>query len=194
MASKVPTRKKSVRRTRAGSAVRASAADPIKHVVVLALENRSFDQMLGAFKAVYPDMEGIDPLHPGENSTAAGETFRQRAMAYTITLADPKHDHEAVMQQLASNNSGFVSHYDESYPDMNRFTGEKNEKLRQIMGYYPLDVLPALHLLARHFTICDHWFSSVPGPTWVNRLFLLSGTSQGRVNMFEGLGELNLHA
>jgi phospholipase C len=47
--------------------------------------------------------------------------------------------------------------------------------------------LAALHELARHFTICDHWYSSVPGPTWTNRFFVHSGTSLGRVKMPGGL-------
>jgi phospholipase C len=51
------------------------------------------------------------------------------------------------------------------------------------MGYYPKDFLPALHALAQDFTICDHWFASLPGPTWPNRFFALTGTSMGRVNM-----------
>jgi phospholipase C len=51
------------------------------------------------------------------------------------------------------------------------------------MGYYPLDFLPGLHALARNFTICDRWFASLPGPTWPNRFFALTGTSNGRVNM-----------
>jgi len=33
--------------------------DPIKHVVLLLLENHSFDQMLGALQAVYPTLEGV---------------------------------------------------------------------------------------------------------------------------------------
>src|SRR5438045_9378808 len=73
--------------------------DPIKHIVVLALENRPFDQMLGALKAIYPAMEGVDPAHPSENTSLSGEVYRQRPMSQTITLADPKHNHEAVMQQ-----------------------------------------------------------------------------------------------
>lgn len=39
----------------------SATADPIKHVVVLALENRSFDHMLGACQAVKPEIEGISP-------------------------------------------------------------------------------------------------------------------------------------
>src|SRR5262249_52153891 len=40
--------------------------------------------------------------------------------------------------------------------------------------------------LARDFTICDQWFSSLPGPMWPNRFFALSGTSNGIVGMPEG--------
>jgi phospholipase C len=32
--------------------------DPIRHVVVLMLENHAFDQMLGAFRSLFPDLEG----------------------------------------------------------------------------------------------------------------------------------------
>jgi phospholipase C len=53
--------------------------------------------------------------------------------------------------------------------------------------------LPALHTLAESFTICDHWFASLPGPTWPNRLFVHSGTSIGRVTMPAGVMNANLH-
>jgi phospholipase C len=44
------------------------ADDRFKHVVVLMMENRSFDQMLGALKSVYPKLEGVDPQTPGTNT------------------------------------------------------------------------------------------------------------------------------
>jgi len=175
-------------RARSRGASSAIDSDPIKHVVVLCLENRPFDQMLGGFMRVYPKLEGIDPTHPGQNAVAPGEVYRQERMTYRMTFPDPKHDHEAVVAQLQDNNGGFVRNYAENYSDTTP------EQRKQIMGYYGLGSLPALHELARHFVICDQWFSSVPGPTWPNRLFLLSGTSQGRVKMFEGLGQLNLHS
>jgi len=40
-------------------------------------------------------------------------------------------------------------------------------------------LVPVLTTLARNFTVCDHWFSSVPGPTWPNRFFLHAGTAKG---------------
>ena len=65
----------------------------------------------------------------------------------------------------------FVRHHPRSTP----------EERREVMGYYPRGFLPALHTLAEHFVICDHWFSSLAGPTWANRLFAHSGTSLGHV-------------
>ena len=51
--------------------------DPILHVVVLALENHSFDQMLGCMKAVYPTLEGIDPDNVRTNRDDTGAKFSQ---------------------------------------------------------------------------------------------------------------------
>src|ERR1700739_3471049 len=51
---------------------------------------------------------------------------------------------------------------------------------------------PALHEPGRNFTVCDRWFSSLPGPTWPNRLFALSGTSSGRIAMPDGLTHLSI--
>lgn len=61
------------------------------------------------------------------------------------------------------------------------------------MQYHADGTLPAFHTLAASFTICDHWHASVPGPTWPNRLFVMSGTSLGRVKMPNGIMSLNLH-
>lgn len=61
------------------------------------------------------------------------------------------------------------------------------------MTDHPYNSLPALHQLATEFTVCDRWFSSLPGPTWPNRLFAMSGTSLGRATMPGGIMDLNLH-
>jgi phospholipase C len=64
---------------------------------------------------------------------------------------------------------------------------------QEVMAYHGVDSLWALHQLGRTFAVCDGWFCSVPGPTWTNRLFAMSGTSQGRVKMPEGIFQPNLH-
>lgn len=155
----------------------ASAHDHIEHVVVLALENHSFDQMLGCMKEVYPGLEGIDPQNPRSNADDKGKLFQQLPTVERQMLLDPHHEVEHVATQLQHGNSGFVLDFAKCYPD-------KGDEARGfIMGYYPRGFLPALHALAHEFTICDHWFASLPGPTWPNRFFALSGTSLGRVNM-----------
>src|SRR6185437_4565778 len=155
--------------------------DPIKHVVLLIMENHSFDQMLGCFQSIYPDIDGVNPANPGFNFDAKGTKIFQKECRETQLVLDPNHEYLHVMNQLNKNNSGFIKDFMICYPHCSTVECE------YIMGYYPLNFLPALHSLGREFTICDHWFSSLPGPTWPNRFFALSGTSSGRVKMPEGI-------
>lgn len=151
--------------------------DPIRHVVMLILENHSFDQMLGCFKQIYPTLDGVDPKRPHQNADDAGRTFVQAPTTERMMGFDPNHEVPHVATQLADHNNGFVRDFVGTFPQST--AAERG----YIMGYYPLGFLPALHALARDFTICDRWFSSLPGPTWPNRFFALSGTSSWRVNM-----------
>jgi phospholipase C len=168
--------------------------DPIKHVIVLTLENRSFDHMLGCLQQV-KQLDGISNSGPARTNEYAGRSYPQEAYKSDdgrFVVDDPMHEHPHVMVQLETDaagkdNSGFVKDYAQSYPQLT------DVGRGEVMKYHPLDSLPAIHTLARRFTVCDHWFSSVPGPTWPNRLFLMSGTSLGRVKMEEGLMDLNLH-
>jgi phospholipase C len=155
----------------------ATEKDPIRHVVMLMLENHSFDQMLGCFKQVYPDLDGVDPTAPPDNHDSEGRIYPQAETTERIMFLDPHHEVEHVQTQLSDHNSGFVRDFETA------FGGSNPDARTYVMGYYPLDFLPGLHTLAHHFTICDQWFSSLPGPTWPNRFFALTGTSNGRVNM-----------
>jgi len=164
--------------------------DPIEHVVVLMLENRSFDHMVGSLKARFPTLEGIDPTAPGVNRdlTDGNRAYEQRPTTTTALAKDPKHELANTLAQLAvdGNCGGFVTDFRLAYASAPPLTQE-------VMGYYDFGALPVLHALASQFTICDHWFSSVPGPTWTNRLFVHSGTSLGRVEMPNPPFDLNLH-
>jgi phospholipase C len=155
--------------------------DLIEHVVVLMLENHSFDQMLGGMTAEVPALDGADPTAPRGNADDAGQVYFQApTSAPVIRRPDPKHETVNVLAQLANTNGGFVLDYC-THPITTP------SQRQQIMSYYPAGALPALHELARHFTACDARFSSVPGPTWTNRFFVHSGTSLGRVRMPGGV-------
>ena len=166
----------------AASTMAFATGDGIEHVVVLMLENRSFDHLLGSMKSVYPVLAGIDPTSPGVNydgTTAYPQTPKARfILPYGV---DPKHELVDVREQLTFNGScgGFVHNFIRNYQN-------KQSSAPQVMAYFDrqgTNRLPVLHTLAESFTICDHWFSSVPGPTWPNRFFVHSGTSNGWVHM-----------
>jgi phospholipase C len=173
----MPTKKKvSAPRAPAGAPV---VADPIEHVVVLMMENRSFDHMLGGLQKVIPEVDGVlnvTQANPDKN----GVTYMPTEITATRFRHDPMHYHPNVMFQLdgpQGPSRNFVLDFSLEYPDSSR------QEREQIMGYYPVGYLPALHGLAQAFTICDKWFSSLPGPTIPNRLFMHAGTSQGHVNL-----------
>ena len=156
----------------------AHTPDPIRHVVLLILENRSFDQMLGSLREIYPGLDGVDPDNPRSNVDMEGRSYVQAPTRIRrLPEWDPHHEVPDVAVQLSDHNGGFVRDFSQKYPD------STPAARACIMGYYPLDFLPATHRLARNFTICERWFASLPGPTWPNRFFALSGTSNGRVNM-----------
>lgn len=161
-----------------------AAVDPIKHVVVLMLENQSFDRVLGGMSRINPQIEGVRDQKPYTNSGEGGQPVEQAARHDYVIARDLDHEHEAVLQQIAGGDmSGFVKSFLARYPDA---TGDE---LAQVMGYFPFgdtaadDALPAIHQLAREFAVCDHWFSAMPGPTWQNRFFAHSSTSLGHTQM-----------
>jgi phospholipase C len=162
----------------------------IRHVVVLMLENNSFDRMLGCMKAVYPNLEGPDDGHPHQipDYPDATHLLSQVSGARPRIAVDPGHDLDDVLRQIDGGACDgfvrdFVQHSPQAIP----------EERYQIMEYFDLEALPVLHTLALQFTVCDHWFSSVPGPTWPNRFFVHSGTSLGHVDMPAGIFHPALH-
>jgi len=156
------------------------AVDPIKHVIVLMMENKSYDQMLGSIKKIKPDTEGVDE-NLNFNLDYKGNKIYQRITTEKQMNLDPIHEVPDVLKQIFNNNSGFIQDFVSNYPNSSA------EDRQNVMGYYPLGFLPALHALATEYTVCDHWFASVPGPTWTNRFFAMSGTSSGRVKMPEDM-------
>jgi phospholipase C len=162
---------------------------PIKRVVVLMMENHSFDRVLGCMKAQYPSLEGVDPTAPAWNPDYpdATATIHQAETTARNIGNDPAHDTANVLAQLDGGNRGFVADFARVHPQAG--PAERQE----IMGWYPFGFLPALHFLAANFVICDHWFSSLPGQTWPNRFFVHSGTSLGHIDMPEGVFNPAVH-
>lgn len=159
-------------------------ADPIQHVIVLMMENNSFDRKLGDIHHSKPELDGIDSEHLRTNPDDRGMPIVQNQTLKRQMALDPFHEVGDVAEQLMNNNSGFVTNFIKNYPKAT--SNDQNE----VMAYYPDGVLPAMHPLAKEFMVCDNWYSSLPGPTWANRFFALSGTSNGCVRMLNGVADL----
>jgi phospholipase C len=163
--------------------------DTINHVFVLMLENRSFDHMLGFSSISGKDAASGQPtkligLQGTESNIYQGVTFKTSTPADFCMTVGPGHEFPNVLKQLsgvganyppngqypAINNSGYVEDYAAS-------GGQKNPG--EVMKCFSPDQLPILVTLAKSFAVCDNWFSSLPGPTWPNRFFLLAGSSGG---------------
>jgi phospholipase C len=162
---------------------------PIDHVVVLMMENNCFDRMLGCMAEVHAGLDGVDPVNPRSNPDGPGGPLVFQAPTRTRNIdRDPLHYLPNSLAQLdGRTNQGFVADFVRNYPNSTQ------EERREVMGYYPRGFLPALHTLAEHFVVCDRWFSSLPGPTWMNRLFAHSGTSLGVVKEPRSLFTSQLH-
>ena len=151
----------------------------IDHVVVLMMENRSFDHMLGYLR-LHAGRDDVDGLTGTESNLGEdGRAYRVGPLTDTFFAVSPGHGGDEVDEQLnvpVYDNSGFVKSFDKV---LKKGQQPSAEELGAIMGYYTASQLPTYDFLAREFAICDRWFCSVPGATWPNRLYSLTGGSGG---------------
>jgi phospholipase C len=166
----------------------AARLDQIEHVVVVMLENRSFDHMLGYLSL--PTAEGgkgrtnVDGLTgPATNLNSYGGTdypiHHLAKTAFGGEAEDPDHSGASTDEQLSGGGQGFVSNFA-------RISQERAAKLNVpvpeaglVMGYYDAEDLPVYDHLAAEYCVADRWFSSVPGATWPNRLYSMAGRAEG---------------
>ena len=147
----------------------------IDHIVVLMQENRSFD-------SYFSQLEGQEPPTTG-NPDPTDKTgppilpFHNPKMCETEDLA---HGWNAVHEQI---NGGKMDGFTATNTDPTDPTGSR------AMAYYGPGDLPFYYALARTFGIGDRYFSSVPGPTYPNRYFLIAGTSFGHIRNTIPTGE-----
>jgi phospholipase C len=154
---------------------RSTNLEKVDHIVVLMLENRSFDHMLG-YLSLEGGREEIDGLRSEFSNEHDGRAYPIHHLD-TMTIADdPDHSADAVALQLGDGEmSGFVASYAKTLSNR----GVQDGDVGRVMGYYNAADLPVYDHLASEFALCDRWFSSVPGATWPNRLYAVCGGAAG---------------
>ena len=151
----------------------ATATDTIpqiEHIVVLMMENHSYDNKLGLL-----DRSGADGFKTGpngrpraENPYGNGDIQHAFHMPTTCQLTGKPSQtwHDSHTQFDNGRNDGFV----------------RSGSGPVAMGYWDGGDQPFYYSLARAFPIADRYFSSLLGQTYPNRRYLISATSLGMIN------------
>jgi phospholipase C len=179
----------------------------IEHIVVLMLENRSFDNVFGWLydpanpapfnrepPANFEGLYGKNLSNPGP----AGNVPVGKGHVLTDPYPDPGEPYEDVYEQLYNVPSvglrttppppassptmqGFVNNYArQKY--VNEDARKNNLNPEIIMNCFTPATLPVMSSLALNYCVCDHWFSAIPSETLCNRSFVQAGTSSGYVD------------
>jgi phospholipase C len=143
---------------------------PFDHLVVVMMENHSFDNLLGALHRTREDVDGLsfDGAAIPTNSNPGSGTLPQKVTAFPLTNT---------AQATNITQSWRATHEQVNGGAMDGFV--RSSAAIEPMGYYPPEVLPFAYSLAETFTLTNRWFCSAPAPTYPNRRFLLAGTALG---------------
>ena len=146
-------------------------AMPFDHIIVIMMENHSFDNALGALaRAGQPKAHGLrfSPAGVARNSNP-GPSGRVRSFPLPTTAQPPgcSQSWNATHAQIDGGKmDGFVPSVENDAP----------------MGYWTPEVLPFVYSMARTFCVNNRWFSSAPCQTYPNRRFLMAGTAYGNIS------------
>lgn len=171
-----------------------SNLNKIESIVVLMLENRSFDNVLGwlydpenqppfqeppkgqTFDGLFgKNLSNPDPLTGNRVPVGKGKVM-------TDPNPDPGEEFEHVSRQLGGETmEGFVEDYIQVLQKSSKEIPGR-EDYQVIMNGFTPESLPVLSGLAHHYAVCDRWFCSVPSQTLCNRCFSVAATSRGFVN------------
>lgn len=149
-------------------------------VVIVLMENRSFDHMLG-YLGLPPYNRKIEGLQIKDDPRFANPYNGQSYLPYLSTRPDmphdPPHERQWIKEQIGSliggsrSMNGFVQSY---YMD-GKLPGPPPGVTPEVMGYFTPAELSVTDFFAQKFAVCDHWFSSIPASTQPNRLMAMAG-------------------
>lgn len=142
----------------AATALPSPGDSGIDHIVVLMMENRSFDHMLGWL----PGSDGVQAGRRFVDTAGVTQTSHPLTLFQNCSSADPNHSFTGGRTQL---NGGAMDGFLKTARPGDTFP----------IGYYGPAAVPFFASAARNWTICDKYFCSILGPTWPNRFYMHSG-------------------
>ncbi|MGD0526699.1 MAG: alkaline phosphatase family protein [Polyangiaceae bacterium] len=159
---------------------------PIDNIVVVMMENHSFDSYLGHLNQ-YANRTDIESADAGATNPDVDGAAVPWIHAPHPCSADTNHEWAGTHQEIddgkmdgfVTTNNGWSEPTDAAVPDASLYSGAR------AMWWYDQTDLPTYYTLASTFALADHYHCSVPGPTWPNRMYLYAATSFGETtNVF----------
>jgi phospholipase C len=141
---------------------------PIETIVVVVMENRSFDHYFGS--ATFREDMTFQGLTGDESNPDPDGNPVPIFNLLNLQPVDPPHSWDQCHAQWnAGANDGFVTTHAVDAP----------ASMTEVMGYHVRGQLPVLYAMMDNYVVCDQWHASVMGPTWPNRFYLHAATSNG---------------
>ncbi|WP_414040261.1 phosphocholine-specific phospholipase C [Acidithiobacillus sp. M4-SHS-6] len=161
----------SIQRALATPAYSASGSiEDVEHIVIFMQENRSFDHYFGHLSGVRGYNDRFPLPIPGDRNIWA-----QPRLADAGAVILPYH-----LNTLTSS-AQVIGDLDHSWYSTHAanagglFNAWPLAKTDRTMGYYLREDIPYHYALADAFTVCDHYFCSLAGPTHPNRAYQWTG-------------------
>ena len=148
----------------------------IKHIVVLMMENHSYDNYLGMLAGRGDGLAcGPDGAPLAANPRQDGSMVRAHHLTSTVQVERvPTQSWNVSHLQVNDGRcDGFVTSIEQFVPGADPAVP---------MGYWTEQDLPFYYGLARTFPLADRWFCSCLGPTFPNRRFMIAGTAHGLID------------
>ncbi|HJP92464.1 MAG TPA: alkaline phosphatase family protein [Pyrinomonadaceae bacterium] len=194
-------------------------SNPIENIVVLMLENRSFDNILGTLSPHSSQFEGLildGSMSNTYQNTPYAVTNVSSSETFITPSTDPGESFQDMNLQIFNNTAnanmgGFVNDWmatSKEYPDLPQgkecFFAPPWPPLPRTSTLSPSDImfyyttsgaspqLPVTGFLAKSFAVSDAWFGSSPTQTFPNRLFVNCATAGGYVQDVDYLCNLEI--
>jgi phospholipase C len=154
--------------------------DRINHVVVIYLENRSFDNLYGSFEGAQGlSAAATAPLQVDSSGTAYATLPASPDARFPTNLPNAPFDIGQYVPADQATPDLVHRWYQEQLQidggKMDRFADVSNAKALT-MGYYQTAGLP-LAAVAREFTLCDKFFHAAFGGSFLNHIWLVAAAT-----------------
>jgi phospholipase C len=148
----------------------------IRHIVVLMMENHSYDNYLGTLAGRGDGLQ----LGPDGTPDATNTGLNGKPVALHHAPG-PVQEHHSPTQSWHASHIQFDGGHCDGFVRSVQVTVPKADAAEP-MTYWSGTDLPFYHGLAETFPVADRWFCSCLGPTFPNRRFLISGTAHGLID------------